>query len=142
MSRKRARQSDANSVAVDMSSLVDLSFLLLVFFLVTTTLLAKEQDLPMTMPAAGMPGEGRPVRIRVEADNQVVLHPGQSFQEVVAGVENERELPILKERLSLLKAGRAGVQLDVRDGASYQRFMDVLNCLQGAGWDEVAITQL
>ena len=28
----------------------------------------------------------------------------------------------------------------VEDGASYQRFMDVLNCLRGQGWDEVGIT--
>lgn len=125
---------------VDMSSLVDLSFLLLVFFLATTTLLAKEQDMPMAVPREGMPGDLKPIVIRVEEDNRVVLHPRQSFEEEVAGANADHGLVGLKDRLAMLRGSRKGVRLDVADGASYQRFMDVLNCLRGEGWDEVGIT--
>lgn len=141
MRRKRVGEKQFESVTVDMSSLVDLSFLLLVFFLVTTTLLAKEQDLPMAVPTEGMPGDTKPITIRVEADDRVVLHPGQTFQEEVAGSATGHDLEGLKERLAMLRLGNRGVQLDVMDGASYQRFVDVLSCLRGEGWDEVGITQ-
>lgn len=140
MRRKRVGQVGSGSVEVDMSSLVDLSFLLLVFFLVTTTLLAKEQDVPLALPGHGVPGDSRPLVIRVEADDSVVLHPGQSFEEEVAAADSGHELTALKERLAMLRMGRQGVSLNVVDGASYQRFMDVLNCLRGEGWDEVGIT--
>ena len=136
------KSEEGAEVAVDMSSLVDMSFLLLVFFLVTTTIVARESDLPMMVPTEGAPSELRPLTIRVEPDNRVVLHPGQSFEEEVAAVEEGRELEVLRERLAVLKSARQGVRLDVLDGASYQRFVDVLNCLRGEGWDEVAITQL
>ena len=141
MRKKRLRQVGSGPVNVDMSSLVDLSFLLLVFFLVTTTLLAKEQDMPMALPSvSGSPGDSKPITIRVKADNRVVLHPGQNFEEEVAGAGTDHELTALRERLAMLRAGREGVNLDVQDGASYQRFMDVLNCLRGEGWDEIGIT--
>ena len=52
MRRKRAEIVGENAVKVDLSSLVDMSFLLLVYFLVTTTLLAKEQDMPMVLPGS------------------------------------------------------------------------------------------
>ena len=134
-------QAGSGSVDVDMSSLVDLSFLLLVFFLVTTTLLAKEQDMPMALPTPeGPPGDSKPIQIRVEGDDRVVLHPGQSFEEEVATASTDHKLAGLKERLAMLRATRDGVNLDVVDGASYQRFVDVLSCLRGEGWDEVGIT--
>lgn len=131
-----------NAVKVDLSSLVDMSFLLLVYFLVTTTLLAKEQEMPMTLPGHGVPGDLRPITIRVESDDRVVLHPGLAFQEEVASAREGRGLPVLEERLAMLRMGQQTVQLDVADGAGYQRFMDVLDCLRGVGWDEVAITHL
>lgn len=143
MRRKRAEIVGENAVKVDLSSLVDMSFLLLVYFLVTTTLLAKEQDMPMVLPgSAGVVGNLKPITIRVEADDSVVLHPGLTFQEEVASSEEGRELPTLKDRLVMLRMGQQTVQLDVVDGAGYQRFIDVLNCLRGVGWDEVAITHL
>lgn len=144
MRRKRDQMEEAQAVKVDMSSMVDLSFLLLVYFLVTTSLLAKEMDLPMALPS--MAGESAaelsPVSIRVEEDNRVVLHPGQSFEEVVASAEDGRELSGLRDRLSMLQSVKQGVQLDVKDGASYQRFMDVMNCLRDGGWESVGITHL
>ena len=142
---EKKRSAEANEeVSVDMSSLVDLSFLLLVFFLVTTTLISKERDLPMALPSDGALESIQlpPLIIRVETDNRVLLHPGQSFEEQVVSADEGHELVELKERLTLLKSVKQGVQVDVKDGSSYQRFMDVLNCLRGAGWDQVGITYL
>ena len=142
MRRKRATERDVNEASVDMSSMVDLSFLLLVFFLVTTTILASEQDLPLTMPTDGAPAAVRPVSIRIMPDNRIVLHPGQTFEEEVASAEEGHQLRTLRNRLGMLKSAKSGVQVDVQDGADYQRFMDVLNCLRSEGYDKVGITEL
>lgn len=141
MKKKRGKAEVLDAPAVDMSSLVDISFLLLIFFLVTTTLLAKEQDMPTTVPRDGLPTERAPVTIRIESDNRVILHPGQSFQEEVASETEGHRLSRLAERLALLNDSGQIIQLDVADGAGYQRFMDVLDCLRGEGLEKIAITQ-
>ena len=54
MRKIRVGEGEGNSsVQVEMSSLVDLSFLLLVFFIVTSTILAKERDVEMSFPREG-----------------------------------------------------------------------------------------
>ena len=109
MRKRGVGQAGTGALEVDMSAMVDLSFLLLVFFLVTTTLLAKEKDLPLALPStSGIPGDMKPIAIRVQADNRVVLHPGQSFEEEVAGANSDHELADLKQRLALLQASRKG----------------------------------
>ncbi|MDQ8191137.1 ExbD/TolR family protein [Roseibacillus persicicus] len=126
---------------VDVSSLVDISFLLLIYFLVTTTLFAKEQDMPLTLPGSGLASELAPIEVRIESDNRVILHAGEPFAEEVGATSDGRELPRLAERLALLRVANQTVELDVAQGADYQRFMDVLNCLRGEGFDEIGICQ-
>ena len=48
--KKRFQSDQIEEPALDMSSLIDVSFLLLIYFLVTSTLEPRESDLSMEMP--------------------------------------------------------------------------------------------
>ncbi len=80
--------------------------------------------------------------IEVRRVGEVVVNPGDAaevYDEVAAG----HELPNLRERLRSM-AGFAGadiprVLLRVHDEVLQQRYIDVLNCLAGAGIRDVAI---
>ena len=124
--------------------MVDIAFLLLIFFLVTATILPEERDLPMTLPN---PEKGRvenvpslPIWIEIVADNSVWWGEGASRMEV-ANPDDGRELPDLGEMLRGSMAGgtRAPVMLKVADGVTQQRFTDVLNVLSGSGVESVAM---
>ena len=142
MRKKWRGELSGESVRVEMNSLVDLSFLLLVFFIVTSTILAKERDVKMSFPpVAGERVQQGPLLLRVEASGRVLLHPGQSHEEEVASARDGHELPRLESRLRLLKSTQRSLQIDVMDGADYQRFVDVLDSLKEVGWSEVSIVQ-
>ncbi len=128
---------------LDISSLIDVCFLLLIYFLVTTTIQPREQDLRMVIPA--MHGDRvsiPPMIIEVRQAGEVVVNPGEAA-EVYDRDANTRELPNLKNRLSMLAGmGRIHapkVMLRVHDEVDQQRYVDVLNCLSGAGIREIAL---
>ena len=143
MRKIRVGEGEGNSsVQVEMSSLVDLSFLLLVFFIVTSTILAKERDVEMSFPREGavLVQQG-PLQLRVESDGRVLLHPGQDYEELLASQEEQHDLPLLESRLRQLMSTQRSLQIDVVDGASYQRFIDVLDSLNEVGWRNVSLVQ-
>ena len=49
---KRRAKEAASEPELDISSLIDVCFLLLIYFLVTSTITPREQDLGMSLPAA------------------------------------------------------------------------------------------
>jgi biopolymer transport protein ExbD len=135
----------ADAPALDISSLIDVCFLLLIFFLVTTTIQPREQDLETTVPAT-LPDHPRvilePMLIEVRQGGEVVVNPGDPAEVYDAGSANH-ELPNLTERLHSMAdfAGGdvPGVLLRVHDEVLQQRYIDVLNCLAGAGIRDIAI---
>ncbi len=120
---------------LDMSSLVDVSFLLLIYFLVSSTLEPRESDIGMTMPDSI--GQVHPMdliidemRIDLEANGDIRLN-----EELLETGPHSRELPILIDRLATYvdSAEVADVEpkviLAANDAANGQRFVDVLNAL-------------
>ena len=78
-----------------MASLIDVVFLLLVYFMVTSSLVKKEADLSFKIPILGNPLEGHPVELCVELDDAgMVSVEGERF----SGRDE------LFQRLELLKA--------------------------------------
>ncbi len=131
--------------APDTSSLIDVAFLLLVYFLATSTLDPREGDLSLTLAGVPTPGTvviDRPL-ISVDAGGRVAM--GGEFLETDPAA---RDLPQLEDRLrtfveasGIVAMGRApAVDLDVDDAVPGQRFMDVINCLAGLGITDVAIS--
>ncbi len=71
--------SRKRSTRVDMTPMVDLGFLLITFFMLTT-MLSNPKALPLVMPADGEPvpvGAGKALTILVGANNKVAWYDGQ-----------------------------------------------------------------
>ena len=116
--------------------MIDLSFLLLIYFLATSTLQPVESDIAMTMPGlsdAHHPVVFDPMKIEVNAVGHVVANG-----EVLDTDVRSRELPLLLDRLKTyaasarLTATEPLVLLAADDAASGQRFVDVLNALSNS----------
>ncbi len=144
---QRKKLSDEDFGGLDISSLIDVSFLLLIYFLITSTLEPRESDLGLTMPRdpAGQPVAQflpDPPCIEVDATGTVIMD-----REVLDADVSSRELVLLEDRLTtFLAAYRVydlnrgpSVHLKVDDSVSGQRFIDVINCLSGVGIDRVAL---
>jgi biopolymer transport protein ExbD len=73
----RPRDDDAEEFSISLAPLVDIVFLLLVFFLLATTFMDEEKDLTLTLPRASAGrGEGarlQRVLVNVRADGTVLV---------------------------------------------------------------------
>lgn len=148
--KKKAEDLEDDEPGLDISSLIDVCFLLLIYFLVTTTIQPREQDLNMSLPAAA-PSETPPVLepmfIKIDKSGQIYINTGPA-QELVETETNNRTLSELKNRLdSLVTAAKAGAQEPIvqiwADGeAEQQRVVDVLNCLASVRITKVTFTDL
>lgn len=134
----------ADEPRLDISSLIDVCFLLLIYFLVTTTIQPREMDLKMRLPVPGQPSPivQSPMLIELREGGQVVVNPGDEA-EVLENNVDQRALPVLKERLSMLRGLGAQntpqVLLKVDDEVEQQRYIDVINCLASAGIANIAL---
>ena len=117
---------------LDISPLIDVAFLLLIYFLVTTTLQKSEADLSLVRPGVAQE-DSREVKIDqmlVKVDQAGVVY----VNEEVADTDSEnRALPNLTDRLSRYAAAaevantETQVIIDCDQEAVGQRFIDVLN---------------
>jgi len=116
---------------MQMGPMIDMVFLLLVFFMVTAKPVKQESDVSLGLPgtvaaeeAVELPDEQR---IRVEDDGSIVLNDS------VLAAPGDTELAGLVATLKRFKesadANKADalVTLDAADGTNQQRIVDVLN---------------
>lgn len=142
MGRKPA-SSDQDPM-LDISPMIDLSFLLLVYFLATSTLEPVESDLGMTMPGDKQRTTSHfdidTMEVEVNDDGHIVANG-----EVLDTASDLREVPLLLDRLKTYAASarltntEPRVILAAADGSKGQRFIDVLNALSDK---EVDISQI
>lgn len=150
MSRhKRPESAEDDEPKLDISSLIDATFLLLIYFLVTTTIQPREQDVPMTLPAASpseTPPEIEPKLIRIDANGAIFVGAGAS--QLPMDADENHSVPLLYSDLQAYSglAKSSGqeplVQIYVDGGARQQRVIDVLNALAGVGISKVTFTDL
>ena len=125
------RRRDVQIVEMQMGPMIDMVFLLLVFFMVTAKPVKQESDVSLGLPgtvaaeeAIELPDEQR---IRVEDDGSIVLNDS------VLAQPNDTALTALISTLKRFKesadANKADalVTLDAADGTNQQRIVDVLN---------------
>lgn len=124
--------SNEQEPELDISPLIDVAFLLLIYFLVTTTLQKSEADLSLVLPGVTKE-DSREVKIdqmlvKIDAAGVIVVN-----EEVSDSDPNDRDLPNLTERLSRYSASaivantETQVIIDCDQEAVGQRFIDVLN---------------
>ncbi|MEN8375443.1 MAG: biopolymer transporter ExbD [Gemmatimonadota bacterium] len=122
------------------SSLADIAFLLLIFFLVTTVF-DEERGLSMVFPPPDSPIDvpaENVLHVIVRTDGLVDLRPGTSS---FARVVRARDIPDLwREAHAQNPLLIAAVQ--THPEAPYARMIDVLDALQGAGAERVSLRQL
>jgi biopolymer transport protein ExbD len=152
MARHRKYQSaEEAEPALDISSLIDVCFLLLIYFLVATTIQKKEVDVPLALPSSA-PSDAEmpdidPLFIKVDASGVIYTGAGSS-QQMLDTDTSVRVLPMLSQQLTLYVAGASSggkkplVQMWVDGAANQQRVIDVLNALVGAGISSVTFTDL
>lgn len=114
-----------------MGPMIDMVFLLLVFFMVTAKPIKQESDISLGLPgtvaaeeAVDLPDEQR---IRIENDGSVVLNDSVLAP---AADTNLKELVAILQRFkesSEANQSEALVTLDAADGTNHQRIVDVLN---------------
>jgi len=152
MRRKRNLNLSDDEPVLDISSLIDVCFLLLIYFLVTSTILPREQDLPMTLPGPNASTSVTledmiRIQIGVKSNGSIVMNSGEDEEVLDTDVEIN-EIPQTKERLKMMNdlARSNGSELFVEivfdKGVTHQRFIDVLNCLKGEGLNKMAIRDL
>ena len=148
--KKSAREEEAEP-ELDISSLIDVCFLLLIYFLVTSTITPREQDLGMALPANAPPSSEQPkiepMFIRVDEAGAIYTGTGASQQALDTDM-SVRDLPLLLSQLQLYAAAArsAGnnplVQVYVDPGTTQQRVIDLLNALAAVGISSVTFTDL
>ena len=147
MIRRQRRENENGSPGLDISSLIDVSFLLLIYFLVTSTLDPREGDIGLTMPGKKLLPQVEKVthdipQITVDAAGVVSLET-----EVLETNPDSRTLTALEDRLGFLAEawsanpanGDFRVSLEIDDSVPGQRFIDVMNCLAGLGIEKVSL---
>ncbi len=147
---KRHEKIEEDLPKLDISSLIDATFLLLIYFLVTTTIQPRESDVPMQLPAAApseTPPEIEPKLIRIDAAGAIYVGSGAGQIPMDSNVDS-RDVPMLYEDLKAYydsaKSASAEplVQIYVDGEAKQQRVIDVLNALTGVGISKVTFTDL
>jgi biopolymer transport protein ExbD len=147
--KKYEAAEDVNP-ALDISSLIDVCFLLLIYFIVTSTISPRETDLGMALPAAN-PSDKipdiEPMFIQIDARGAIFLGVPPSQLPMDSDVSS-RSVPLLSSELTtyanVAKNGNSKplVQIYADGQASQQRVIDVLNALAGVGITSVTFTDL
>jgi len=145
MARKnRYEPEEDDDPALDVASLIDVSFLLLIYFLVTTTLQKKELDLGLKLPAdtpTNAPFKIDPMTVRIDLEGQIFIN-----KEIIEQANDSHTLPNLVARLRDYKklADNTGnkpvVIVNAEDDAKQQRFVDVINALADVEITNVTLT--
>jgi biopolymer transport protein ExbD len=131
------RRKDTQTVEMQMGPMIDMVFLLLVFFMVTAKPIKQESDIDIGLPGTVAQEESVDIpdeqKIVIEPSGQVVLN------ELPVDTPGSRELPTLLRTLTRFKESadanrsEALITIDAHDDALHQRIVDVLNVVAQAG---------
>ena len=106
------------------ASLSDIIFLLLIFFLVTTTM-AVEKGLPMSLPSK----QSKTVKLKQESVYNIkITSDGQIMLKDVGAIGIERVKPLIEEKLDLNE--KLVIVIETHPDANYGIMIDVLDELR------------
>jgi biopolymer transport protein ExbD len=131
----RLRKKDVQTVEMQMGPMIDMVFLLLVFFMVSAKPVKQESDINIGLPGTVAQEEALEIpdeqRIQIQPNGQVVLND-QPMDSPASG-----EMPALLSTLKRFKESadsnktEALITIDADDAANHERIVQVLNaCAQ------------
>lgn len=136
--KKKMPQEPMAMPTLDISSLIDVSFLLLIYFLVTSTLEPRESDLSMELPTDSGPSSNikiDPLKIRLTQSGEISI----ADQLMADDRSMEAELDRYKE-LTDATGNKPIVIISADDDAKQQRFIDLMNALARVGITTVTLS--
>lgn len=138
MARKIVKPDAMDEPAVDMSSLIDVSFLLLIFFLVTSTLEPRESDLSMELPT----DSGKASNIQIDPLKIRLTQAGEiTIADQVMADDNAMEAELDRyKQLTDATNKKPLVIVSADDEAKQQRFIDLMNALARVGITTVTLS--
>lgn len=150
MTRHQKIQSpEEDEPGLNISSLIDVCFLLLIYFLVTTQIVQKEQELSNALPSIQPEfslAEIAPLSLLLEANGRIFIQEESGLLELIESNLDARDLSQLSARLKLYRSSAeisqqaALVKISVEPETVQQRVTDVLNALTGADITEITFT--
>jgi len=142
---RKNRGGRGNAATIDITSLVDVVFLLLIFLLVTTTFKREEHAFPIELPSAGVEqvvvtSNKTTVFVTAAGALHLLMHPedGPSEGEAMGRTQKvSREELITK--LSKLHARKPDSPIGIRaeKDTSYQKMIDVVALVEQAGFRNI-----
>ena len=135
---------DQGEPELDMAPLIDMTFLLLIYFICTCTLVMPEADLGIRLPgmvsqatSVDMPDEQM---IEVRDTGEVYLNDRQ-FDSATSTDLPELVSTLVRYRMSAEASGsKALITIMADDDTSHQRVMDVMNACAAAKLKDVSFT--
>ncbi len=130
----RGRWDTTESFEVPLTPLIDIIFILIVFFLVATTFYSEERDLKVELP------EGTEGEMIAREEQQYVINVRESGVIVVG--KRIMSLADLEQDLMQLGAGERGkVEIRGDTSARHGTIMGVMNLCKKCGVSDYALTQ-
>jgi len=129
----RARWQTAEDFSIPFTPLLDIIFILIIFFLVATTFYSEERDLEIKLP------EGTEGSLLKDKDTVFVIN----IREKGAIVVNEDILTFaqLSQRLEKVRMEKRRVEIRGDTNARHGRIMAVMNLCKRSGIQDYALTQ-
>ena len=131
------KRIEHSQIELQIAPMIDVCFLLLFFYILTSKPVKPEADMSMTLPGTVPQEESIEIpdeqRIIIQEDGQVILN------DLPMDNPQNRELPALIKTLVRFKEtadankSEALVTVDAADGSHHQRIIDVLNVCARAG---------
>ncbi|MGD7653673.1 MAG: ExbD/TolR family protein [Verrucomicrobiales bacterium] len=134
---KRNQPTPPSEPTLEISSLIDVCFLLLIYFLATSTIHPRENQLDLRLTGNSIPTSAAtidPPLVSIDSTGSVFTGTGIASQPLDADPAS-RELPLLRSHLGLYRSAcrAAGspplVRINADPATSHQRVIDVLNAL-------------
>jgi len=141
MRTQQNQESGEHPQTIAISSLIDVAFLLLIYFLVTSTLLPRESDLNFGI--GGPLGDSPPMAndhlpISLQADGSIHLPELNLGSGTNGALELSEELNDFRTACNVMDC-EAVVSLDLNGGARHQNLIQFLNELTRVGITDIRI---
>ena len=131
------KRTEHPQIDLQIAPMIDVCFLLLFFYIITSKPVKPEADMSMTLPGTVAQEESLDIpdeqRITIQGNGQIVLN------DLALDRPDDKHLPALLATLKRFKESsdanksQALITLDVSDNAVHQRVVDVLNACAEAG---------